>query len=322
MSEQNEKPADKAEDEKLVVLEQQDGSVTVDGIPEVLDDADDGLVAKASSGVPEDGGDDHPDDTTAIRAARRDKRKAKKQFHLQQQVEKDLKYNQIMRQNQDLMQRLSSVEQRTHGSELARVDKAIEDHQVRLQYAKMKMAESASANDGESMANAQEMWYDARQKVEALENLRRQASQAPRQQAIAPDMAVQRHATAWMERNEWYDPQTKDVDSKIAKVVDEGLVADGYDPRSQEYWEELDNRLQTRLAHRYTDDSDEKPFVNKRPRSAVTGSGRESAASSGGRNTFTLSADQVRAMKDAGMWDDPALRSKMIKRYANERSRS
>jgi hypothetical protein len=321
MSEQNEKPADKAEDEKLVVLEQQDGSVTVDGIPEVLDDADDGLVAKASSGVPEDGGDDHPDDTTAIRAARRDKRKAKKQFHRQQQVEKDLKYNQLMRQNQDLMQRLSSVEQRTHGSELARVDKAIEDHQVRLQYAKMKMAESASANDGEAMANAQEMWYDARQKVEALENLRRQASQPQKQQAIAPDISVQRHAANWMDRNDWYDPQTKDVDSKIAKVVDEGLVADGFDPRSQEYWEELDNRLQTRLPHRYTEDADEKPFV-KRPRSAVTGSGRESAASSGGRNTFTLSADQVRAMKDAGMWEDPALRSKMIKRYANERSRS
>jgi hypothetical protein len=321
MSEQTEKPA---EDEKLVVQEQQDGSVTVEGIPEVSNDtdADEKVEAKASGGeVPEDGGEDHPDDTTAIRAARRDKRKAKKVFHRQQQVEKDLKYTQLMRQNQELVQRLSAVEQKTHGSELARVDKAIEDHQVRLQYAKMKMAESASANDGEAMANAQEMWYDARQKVEALENLRRQASQPQKQQAIAPDISVQRHAANWMDRNDWYDPQTKDVDSKIAKVVDEGLVADGFDPRSQEYWEELDNRLQTRLPHRYTEDADEKPFV-KRPRSAVTGSGRESAASSGGRNTFTLSADQVRAMKDAGMWEDPALRSKMIKRYANERSRS
>jgi len=321
MSEQTEKPA---EDEKLVVQEQQDGSVTVEGIPEVSNDTDgdEKVEAKASGGeVPEDGGEDHPDDTTAIRAARRDKRKAKKVFHRQQQVEKDLKYTQLMRQNQELVQRLSAVEQKTHGSELARVDKAIEDHQVRLQYAKMKMAESASANDGEAMANAQEMWYDARQKVEALENLRRQASQPQKQQAIAPDISVQRHAANWMDRNDWYDPQTKDVDSKIAKVVDEGLVADGFDPRSQEYWEELDNRLQTRLPHRYTEDADEKPFV-KRPRSAVTGSGRESAASSGGRNTFTLSADQVRAMKDAGMWEDPALRSKMIKRYANERSRS
>ena len=324
MSEQTEKPV---EDEKLIVQEQQDGSVTVEGIEATQDEPEEAVegvkpVEKAEGGqVPEDGGEDHPDDTEAIRSVRREKRKAKKIYHRQQQAEKDLKYNQLVRQNQDLMTRLSAVERKTHGSELARVDKAIEDHQVRLQYAKMKMAEAASANDGESLANAQEMWYDARQKVEALENLRKQAAQPPKQQAIAPDMSVQRHAADWMERNNWYDPQTKDVDSKIAKVIDEGLVAEGFDPRSAEYWDELDNRLQNRLPHRYTDDADEKPFV-KRPRSAVTGSGRESASSSGGRNSFTLSADQVRAMKDAGMWEDPALRSKMIKRYANERSRS
>lgn len=329
MSEQTEKPVDKAEDEKLVVQEQQDGSVTVEGMPEVSDDADgvSKMVTKAEGGqIPDDGGDDHPDDTTAIRTARREKRKAKRQYHRQHQAEKDLKYSQLVRQNQDLMTRLSAVEQRTHGSELARVDKAIEDHHVRLQYAKMKMAEAATANDGESLANAQEMWYDARQKVEALENMRRQAAQPPKQQAIAPDMSVQRHAADWMERNDWYDPQTKDVDSKIAKVVDEGLVADGYDPRSAEYWEELDERLQKRLPHKYSSEYNESSNREKspytRPRSAVTGSGRESAASSGGRNTFTLSADQVRAMKDAGMWEDPALRSRMIKRYANERSRS
>lgn len=322
MSEQIEKPEEQAEDEKLVVQEQQDGSVTVEGIPVVSADGEDKSEQKAEEKaeggeVPDDGGEDHPDDTEAIRAARREKRKLKKQYHRQQQAEKDLRYNQLVRQNQELLQRLSAVEQKTHGSELARVDKAIEDHQVRLQYAKMKMAEAASANDGEAMANAQEMWYDARQKVEALENLRKQASQPPKQQPIAPDLAIQRNAAAWMERNDWYDPQTKDVDSKIAKVIDEGLTAEGYDPRSQEYWEELDNRLQTRLPHRYTDEAEEKTVV-KRPRSAVTGSGRESAASSGGRNTFTLSADQVRAMKDAGMWEDPALRAKMIKRYANE----
>jgi len=324
MSEQIEKPV---EDEKLIVQEQQDGSVTVEGMEAPQDEPEEAVegvrpVQKAEGGqVPEDGGDDHPDDTEAIRSVRREKRKAKKVYHRQQQVEKDLRYNQLVRQNQDLMTRLSTVERKTHGSELARVDKAIEDHQVRLQYAKMKMAESASANDGEAMANAQEMWYDARQKVEALENMRRQASQPPKQQAIAPDMAVQRNAADWMERNNWYDPQTKDVDSKIAKVVDESLVSDGFDPRSAEYWEELDNRLQNKLPHRYTSNADEKSYV-RRPRSAVTGSGRESASSSGGRNSFTLSADQVRAMKDAGMWENPTLRAKMIKRYANERSRS
>ncbi len=48
-------------------------------------------------------------------------------------------------------------------------------------------------------------------------------------------------------------------------------------------------------------------------------SGREASAAYGGTNrTFTLSAEQVRAMKDAGMWDNPEKRAKMIKRYATD----
>ena len=48
-------------------------------------------------------------------------------------------------------------------------------------------------------------------------------------------------------------------------------------------------------------------------------SGREASAAYGGTNrTFTLTAEQVRAMKDAGMWDNPEKRAKMVKRYAAE----
>jgi len=51
----------------------------------------------------------------------------------------------------------------------------------------------------------------------------------------------------------------------------------------------------------------------------VGSSGREASAAYGGTNrTFTLSAEQVRAMKDAGMWDNAEKRAKMIKRYAAE----
>jgi hypothetical protein len=37
-----------------------------------------------------------------------------------------------------------------------------------------------------------------------------------------------------------------------------------------------------------------------------------------GKNQFALTRDQVQAMKDAGMWDDPDKRAKMIRRYALE----
>ena len=50
----------------------------------------------------------------------------------------------------------------------------------------------------------------------------------------------------------------------------------------------------------------------------MTGSGRESPSRAGGSNTFTLSPEQVRAMKDAGFWDDPVKKNAMIKRYAME----
>ena len=54
----------------------------------------------------------------------------------------------------------------------------------------------------------------------------------------------------------------------------------------------------------------------------MTSSGRESFSSNGARNQFVLSPEQVRAMKDAGFWDDPEKRSKMIKRYAMEARQS
>jgi len=309
--------------EELLVAEQQDGSVTVEGMEDIPDENnDDAPQQKAEGGqvVPEDGGEDHPDDTDAIRAARREKRKAKKLYQREQQREKDVRYNSLVRQNQELLQRLQAVEQRTHGSELARIDKAIEDQHLRIQYAKMKISEATQAQDGDAMTNAQDMLYEARRMAEQLDALKKQSMAPQPAQAIAPDRAVQRQAAAWMERNSWYDPGGKDEDSQIALIVDKKMAAEGWVPADPDYWEELDNRLQRRLPHLYnSDERQERDTPVRRPRSVVTGSGRENAASSGGSKTsFTLSAEQVKAMKDAGMWDDPEKRARMIRRYATD----
>jgi len=330
---------DKAEmqekEEKLVIEEGQDGSLTVSGLPDEVPEGDDKEVveAKAPASEGEQSGDspeepqaeaqsaaddDHEDDTEAIRAAKRARRRAKKQLQRENQKEKDLRFNQLLKQNQELMTRLSAVESRTQGSELARIDKAIEDQEVRINYAKMKIAEATQNQDGASMTEAQDLLYEARRAHEALNNLKRQAAQPKRTPIQGPDPMMQRHAAAWMERNSWYDPGKNDEDSAIAFAVDERLAKEGWDPRSQEYWDELDSRLQKRLPHRYTGDEVDEPVV-RRPRSVVTSSGKESVPNKGGRNTFVLSPEQVRAMKDAGMWDDPAMREKMIRRYAAEK---
>ena len=230
----------------------------------------------------------------------------------------------LQRQNQELMERLSNVERKTHSADLARLDKAIEDKQLRLQYARMKMSEATSAGDGEALAKAQEMWYEARREIEAMERVKEQAVKQTASPAPASNAELQRQATRWMDRNPWFRPEGDDEDSEIAKVIDQKLVKEGWNPASEEYWEELDRRLQKRLPHHYTDDHDERDArPSRRPRSVVTGSGRETTtASSGARNTFVLSPEQVRAIKDAGLWDNPQSRNRMIKRYAEQARQS
>ena len=301
---------------KIVVTEEADGSAVID-LPDSIESPDEQEDERemASGGATDD--DVAPEDETEYQRARREKRRAKRDLAKKTGVEKDMKLQHLERKNQELMERLSVVERKTHSADLARIDKAIEDQELRLQYAKMKIAEAATAADGNAMTDAQEMMYEARRQIESLSSLKKTAVQPSQNQGNVPDPRLQRLAANWMERNDWYDPNGRDTDSKIAKQIDEALSAEGWNPTDADYWNELDNRLHKYLPHKYNDSTDVRSST-KRPRSVVTSSGRESVNGSTNRNTFVLKPEQVRAMKDAGFWDDPDKRSKMIKRYAQE----
>jgi len=301
---------------KIVVTEEADGSAVID-LPDSIESPDEQEDDRemASGGSTDD--DIAPEDETEYQRARREKRRAKRDLAKKTGVEKDMKLQHLERKNQELMERLSVVERKTHSADLARIDKAIEDQELRLQYAKMKVAEAATAADGNAMTDAQEMMYEARRQIESLSSLKKTAVQPSQNQGNVPDPRLQRLAANWMERNDWYDPSGRDTDSKIAKQIDEALSAEGWNPTDADYWNELDNRLHKYLPHKYNDSTDVRSST-KRPRSVVTSSGRESVNGSTNRNTFVLKPEQVRAMKDAGFWDDPDKRSKMIKRYAQE----
>ena len=296
--------------EEINVIEEKDGSVTVDLPDQLADQIDRGSDVNA-----DDPGDvDHPDDSDAVREARRNRRRAKKVYIKRTNEEKDQRLGLLQRQNQELMERLSVVERKTHGADMARYDKAMEDEEYRLRYAQQKMKEATDNSDGEAFTKAQELWYDTRRKLEAMNNYKEQVAKAGSTESAPANPKLVRLANDWMERNSWYDPEAGDEDTQIAKVIDNRLVAEGWDPSNKDYWDELDSRLQKRLPHRYTRDSGEN--FRRSPRSVVTGSSRESSRVNGSQ--FVLEPEQVRAMKDAGFWDDPEKRNKMIKRYAIE----
>jgi hypothetical protein len=310
------------EQEVIVIQEEKDGSATIelpDSIPspeaQGEDDSDEADERARQREMVAGGAVDA--DAEALREQKRQKRRSRKEYHRQVSTEKDVKLTLLERQNQQLLERLSVLERKSHGSDLARLDKAIEDQNSRILFAKQKMSEATKSGNGELATSAQEMWFEARRQAEALANLKKRAVAPQNQRTIqAPDPQLQRHANKWMSENTWYDPNGKDPDSRRALNEDAILAEEGYDPKTAEYWEELDRRLQRVVPHRYTEDANERP--RSRPRSAVTSSGREFASNNGRGNSFTLSPDQVRAMKDAGMWDDAEKRAKMIRRYALE----
>lgn len=321
-------PTDKME---MQVAEEQDGSAVVHLPSEMLPETEEQsekVEASVNSRESDDSNDDSDENMSdiseddpereAIRAARREERRLKKQLHREKARESNHLINALKKQNQELAERLARVEKSTTGAEMARMEKAIEDAQVQEEYAKMKLREAIAGQDGEGAVQAQEMLYQARSKRESLQHYKANAEKqfsAPKQNINVPDPVVQKMAVDWMQKNSWYDPHARDVDSRIAKSIDEKLTEEGYDPSSPDYWEELDDRLKKYIPHRYNQDNDKPSFRNQRPRSVVTSSGRE--ASSGGKATeYRVTPDRVAAMKEAGMWDNLELRNKMIRKFA------
>lgn len=307
--------------EVIVVNEENDGSAIVELPPSIQapdhEGSDEDDAAEQRAEIAKTGAIDP--DQEALREARRSKRKQRKEYHKSVATEKDLKLQTLERQNRELMDRLSAVEKDNLGQKINQIDGRINEEQNRIAFAKQKIKEATETGNGDLLLSAQEMLEEAKNNQQALRNMKKRATAPVRQPTIqAPDPNLQRHAANWMANNPWYDPNGKDPDSKRALNEDQILADEGYDPATAEYWDELTRRLSKIVPHRYTDTTFNEPRSNSKPRNVVTGSGRESSPGFNPRNQFMLSREQVSAMKDAGMWDDPEKRARMIKRYAQE----
>jgi hypothetical protein len=268
------------------------------------------------SGSDNSDSDESEDEREKIREARREERRLKKELSKQREASARHKISALEKRNEELARRLAAVENTASSFKFAQIDKSVEDEATRVEYAKMKMLQAAQSNDLEGQMEYLEQLTEAKDRLKQAQYHKKQQleqARAPKQNVPNPiSTEVQQNATKWLKRNSWYDPEARDTDSRIAKVVDQELASDGWDPSDSEYWEELDNRLQSRLPHRYT----AKGNSNNRRAAGPTASSRVAEASAK-PGTITLSRDRVQAIKDAGAWDDVTKRNKMIRAYAS-----
>lgn len=280
------------------------------------DDSDDDSESNLGDDVSSKGDDGETDeDREKIREARREERKLKKELAKQREASAKHKISSLERRNEDLARRLAAVESAAASYQFAQVDKAIDDETTRVEYAKMKMMQSAQAGDHAGQIEYLEQLQESKNRLAQIQAYKKQQIEnAKRPKQNVPDAvseAVRENAEGWMDKHKWYDPQGRDTDSRIAKVIDQELAADGWEPSDPEYWDELDSRLASRLPHRYAAKG-----ASKRTNPAPSGRSSNPGAGPSGK-TFTLSRERVQAIKDAGAWDDPSKRNQMIKAYAS-----
>ena len=136
---------------EMSIKEESDGSAVVelpDGfVKEEGDDghAEGGEAQSASDAAEEEGLTD--DELENLRAKRRAKRKARRELEKRTSEEKDSRIQLLEKQLQQFQERLAVTERRTHSAELGRLDKAIEDSELKIQYAKMKVEEATARSE-------------------------------------------------------------------------------------------------------------------------------------------------------------------------------
>lgn len=219
-------------------------------------------------------------------------------------------------ENEEFKRRLNAVEKRTTEFDQQAADQRLNETAHEIQTVDRIIAKAIEQGQGEDVAKALAIRDQLMERRKQLENLKAQSKVEPKKEG--PDPRVAAYAKEWISANDWYDPRGGDEDSVIVQAIDKRLAAEGYNPATEEYWIELDNRVAKRLPHKYGDDTVEeapKPKAVKRGGPPVGGK-REYAAPST-RKEIYISPERKQALIDAGVWENPELRQKYIKRYAD-----
>lgn len=226
------------------------------------------------------------------------------------------------------------------------IDGRIQSARAAVEEADRLMAQAIENNDGKAFAAIQKQRDEAvtalyglnsaRQRLEA--SIRQQGAppqprQVPAQQQGNPDLAdrAEQLGNRFLDRNQWFDPQGTDRDSRMARAIDEEVATDGYQPHTAAYWIEFEKRCkeaglgaQKAPARRQQADNDddgeeeERPARQERaparrePNLPPTGAVR--TARGPGKPVFSLSRAQVALLEDEGLMEPNLSASDMARK--------
>lgn len=304
MTEEDGKPND---NEELVIVEDK---------PEGHDDNRDDERLSGHDDDDSHQGDGNDAERNAIRERRRQEKVDRKKRRDEAIGRDKLELDFLRKRNDDLERRLSVQEVRSHQADLSQIDAQIAHARNEADMADKVIAKAVAAGNGEDVTQALKYRDQAIQRAQQLAFAKQNAAQQrPAPKADTMDDMTMHYAKEFINDNPWYDVQGRDEDSAIVMAIDQALVREGFRSDSEEYWDELRERAARRMPERFKADKAGQSKQRQQRGGPSIGSGKEHAPTST-RNEVYLSPDRKQALIDAGVWDDPVLRQKYAKRYA------
>lgn len=222
--------------------------------------------------------------------ARHDERRKREQLEREQQAALDQ-----LRRTQSENQRLKKVLQ--DGSKQFG-EMSVTAAEAKLEDARRKLREANEAFDVDKLTAAQEELADAKQTLREAKSFRapvvsedQGVVQTQQSQDTAPQLDPK--TATWMSRNKWFTSPKHIAETSFALGLDRELRDSGYDPRTDEYFEQVDARMKEHFPKLYGSASaaDDEPVRNAGAREK--GSAVAPAVRTTSKRRVTLSASQV-----------------------------
>jgi len=180
--------------------------------------------------------------------------------------------------------RISEIDQARRISEVQDLDRRVQGFEYQVQLAKQRVKDAMANQDPDDFDAA----LDARDAaIRAAEAARAQKSsleasfavarQQPQQQQRQEFQAAPRPAPLPVEvvnrvedfadANPWYKPHdSSDIDSMLVLRIDDQVAREGFDPRTDAYWNEIEKRAARYLPHRFGDSQSQRQESRPMPR--------------------------------------------------------
>jgi|GEM_PF-3362884 len=228
--------------------------------------------------------------------------------------------------------RLSEIDQARRVSEVRELDRQVQTYQHQATLARQRLKDALANQDPESFEAALDARDAAVRNAEALAAQKRNleaAIAAPRQQPqtqpqqfqVTPQLArlpveIRNRVDDFAEANPWYKPHdTKDMDSQIILRLDDQVASEGFDPRTDAYWNELEARAARYLPHRFDNASNQRQETRPMPRQTqmppqqaperrgpmVAGGSQQGNSPAPQNNRVMITPDRKQAMIEVGV---------------------